>query len=230
MLVSIILPIYNQADHIGKIVQGYVDVLSQFIQEFELVLVLNACTDNSAAVCHELFKNDSRIKIVETPESGWGKAVKLGIKNASGEIVCYTNSARTSPEVLRSVLEYSLVNPNVVVKANRKIRDSFRRRLGSLLYNLECRMLFDSPVWDINGTPKVFPRRYTPLLNLSREDDLIDAEFVALCRKHDYPMLEVPVLSTRRHGGKSTTNYGSAVKMYIGALQLWQQFKKADPV
>ena len=89
---------------------------------------------------------------------------------------------------------------------------------------------FDSPVWDINGTPKVFPRKYTPLLNLLlREDDLIDAEFVALCRKHDYPMLEVPVLSTRRHGGKSTTNYGSALKMYVGALRLWQQFKKTSP-
>lgn len=230
MLVSIILPVHNQADHIGDIVQGYVDALSGFVQQYELILVLNACTDNSITVCQELANKNSNIRIVQTSEGGWGKAVKLGLKEAKGEIVCYTNSARTSADVLRSHLEYSLVNPNVVVKANRKIRESLRRRLGSLLYNLECRMLFDSPVWDINGTPKVFPRKYTPLLNLSREDDLIDAEFVALCRKHDYPMLEVPVLSTRRHGGKSTTNYGSAVKMYVGALQLWQQFKKTNPV
>ena len=162
------------------------------------------CTDNSVALCQDLSNKNERIKVVQTAESGWGKAVRLGLKVAQGEIVCYTNSARTSPEVLYSVLQYSLINPDVVVKANRKIREGLRRRLGSLLYNLECRMLFDSPVWDINGTPKVFPRKYAPLLNLSREDDLIDAEFVALCRKHDYPMLEVPVLSTRRHGGKST--------------------------
>jgi len=229
VLVSIILPVHNQGDHIGEIVQGYISILSQFIKDFELILVANACTDNSAAVCQGLLNKDTRIKLVQISESGWGKAVKLGLKEAQGEIVCYTNSARTSPEVLRSILEYSLVNPNVVVKANRKIRDGLRRRLGSLLYNLECRMLFDSPVWDINGTPKAFPRKYTPLLNLSREDDLIDAEFVALCRKYDYPMLEIPVLSTRRHSGKSTTNYGSAVKMYVGALRLWQQFKKTSP-
>ncbi len=229
MLVSIILPVHNQADHIGEIVQGYINGLSQFIKEYELILVLNACTDNSFTICQDLSNKDPRIKLVQTEEPGWGKAVKLGLKEAQGEIVCYTNSARTSPDVLRSILEYSLVNPNVVVKANRKIREGLRRRLGSLLYNLECRMLFDSPVWDINGTPKAFPRKYAPLLNLSREDDLIDAEFVALCRKHDYPMLEVPVLSTRRHGGKSTTNYGSAIKMYIGALRLWQQFKKTSP-
>ncbi len=229
MLVSIILPVHNQADHIGEIVQSYVNILSPIIQDLEFILVANACTDNSYAVCNELANRDARVKLVQTAESGWGKAVKLGLKEAKGEIVCYTNSARTSPEVLKSVLEYSLINPSVVVKANRKIREGLRRRLGSLLYNLECRMLFDSPVWDINGTPKVFPRKYAPLLNLSREDDLIDAEFVALCRKHDYPMLEVPVLSTRRHGGKSTTNYGSAVKMYVGAFRLWQQFKKTSP-
>jgi len=35
-------------------------------------------------------------------------------------------------------------------------------------------------------------------------------------------MVEVPIFSTRRHGGKSTTNMGSAFRMYLGALQLWR--------
>ena len=104
-----------------------------------------------------LADTNSGIKVVLTEKGGWGNAVKLGIKAASGDLICYTNSARTSPQILHDILGYGLANPNVVVKANRKIRDSFRRRLGSLLYNLECRMFFDSPVWDINGTPKVFP-------------------------------------------------------------------------
>ena len=33
-------------------------------------------------------------------------------------------------------------------------------------------------------------------------------------------MLEVPTFSSRRHGGKSTTNLGSAWNMYIGAYRL----------
>lgn len=229
MLVSIILPVHNQADHIGSIIDGYVSEMSSQMADIEFILIANACTDNSVAVCQEMADKNPNIKVIEIEKPGWGNAIKVGLQKVSGDLICYTNSARTSPEVLRTVLEYSLIFPNVVVKVNRKIRDGLRRRLGSLLYNLECRMLFDSPVWDINGTPKVFPRKFTPLLNLSREDDLIDAEFVALCRQYDYPILEVPVLSTRRHGGKSTTNYGSAVKMYLGALFLWRQFKKASP-
>lgn len=229
MLISIILPVHNQADHIGEIVQGYIDVMPGLVENYEFILVPNACRDDSSSVCKALAETNNRIKVVPTEKAGWGNAVKLGLQAATGDLLCYTNSARTSPEILRRILEHGVANPNVVVKANRKIRDGLRRRFGSLLYNLECRMLFDSPVWDVNGTPKIFPRQFKPLLSLSREDDLIDAEFIALCRKYDYPILEVPVLSTKRHSGKSTTNYNSALKMYVGAYLLWQQFKKATP-
>ncbi len=58
------------------------------------------------------------------------------------------------------------------------------------------------------------------LLELRREDDLIDAEFVWVCRDAEYPMLEVPVFSSRRYGGKSTTTLRSAVRMYWGAWAL----------
>jgi hypothetical protein len=109
-----------------------------------------------------------------------------------------------------------------VLKANRKIRDNWRRRLGSLIYNLECRALFDLPIWDINGTPKVFPREFGALLELERDDDLIDLEFAWVCKREDYPILEVPLLATQRHGGRSTTNYGSALRMYVGAWRLKQ--------
>ena len=157
---------------------------------------------------------------------GGGLAVKLGIEQAKGELLCYTNSARTSPQDLVLCLLYAIVYPQVVIKANRKIRDSWRRRLGSLLYNLECRTFFDLPTWDINGTPKVFPRKMVKLMSLTRDDDLIDAEFNAICRYARYPVLEVPILSTRRHGGKSTTNYLSALRMYWGAYQLWRNLRK----
>jgi hypothetical protein len=107
-----------------------------------------------------------------------------------------------------------------VLKANRRIRESVRRRLGSLLYNLEARALFDLAVWDVNGTPKIFPRSCDALVGLQRDDDLIDLEFVVACREQDYNVIEVPVLATTRHGGSSTTGYGSALRMYRGALEM----------
>jgi hypothetical protein len=85
---------------------------------------------------------------------------------------------------------------------------------------LECRALFDLPYWDVNGTPKVFGRHLSRLLDLTRTDDLIDLEFNAICRAEGYPMIEVPIFSTTRHSGRSTTNLRSAYNMYAGALEM----------
>ena len=218
--VTVVLPVHNQADHIGGVVSSYLAVLERLGGSFEVLLVSNGCTDASPQICRELAERHTAVRVLDLASGGWGRAVQAGIGDARGEMVCYTNTARTTPEMLALILAYAKAYPDVVIKANRKIRDSWRRRLGSLIYNLECRALFDLPTWDINGTPTVCPRRFDRLLSLSREDDLIDVELLAVCRNSDYPIVEIPILATRRHGGASTTNYRSALKMYLGALAL----------
>jgi glycosyltransferase involved in cell wall biosynthesis len=223
-LVSIILPVYNQADHIASIVAEYEAALTRLPIPHELLLVVNGSHDRSLEVCQELAATHETVRVVSSERGGWGLAVKLGLEEARGDILAYTNSARTSAADLLLLLLYTVPYPNVVVKANRKIRDHWRRRLGSLLYNLECRSLFTLSNWDINGTPKVFPRHFDKLLDLQRDDDLIDLEFIAVCRREGYPVIEVPIFSTRRHGGTSTTNYRSALRMYWGAYALRRRF------
>jgi len=39
-------------------------------------------------------------------------------------------------------------------------------------------------------------------------------------------MIEIPIFSTRRHGGKSTTNWRSAFKMYVGAVELRRRLER----
>jgi glycosyltransferase involved in cell wall biosynthesis len=224
-LASIVLPVHDQADHLGRVVEDYVAALGRLPLAYELVLVPNACRDSTAAVARALAERHGGVRVVESDLGGWGRAVRVGLSAATGSLLCYTNSARTAPEELTLALLYALAHPDVVVKANRKIREHWTRRLGSLLYNLECRALFDLACWDVNGTPKVFPRTMTGLLALSRDDDLIDAEFAAICRREGYPMLEVPIFSSRRHGGKSTTTLRTASRLYVGAYQLWRELR-----
>jgi|SRR5712692_10303413 len=225
-VMSIILPVYNQADHIAEIIEEYQTALARVQNPREFILVVNASHDNSLDACQKLAADDSTIRVLNSAQGGWGRAVKLGLEAAQGDLLCYTNSARTTAPDLLLLLLYGIANPDSVIKANRKVRESWRRRFGSLLYNLECRAVFDLPYWDINGTPKVFPRSFDKLLTLSRNDDLIDLEFNVICRREDYPILEVPIFSSRRHGGKSTTSYTSALRMYWGAYEFSQSVKR----
>ncbi len=218
--ISLVLPVRNQADHIERIVEEYEEELGRIGRPHEVLLVVNASRDGSEEICRKLAAGRPSRKVRLSPSAGWGLAVRTGLSAAEGDLLCYTNSARTHPKDLSLMLFYALAYPDTVIKANRKIRESFLRRLGSLVYNLECRALFDLPYWDINGTPKVFPRRFQGLLSLTQDGDLIDLEFHAVCRREGYPMLEVPILSVRRHGGRSTTNLASAARMYVGALRM----------
>lgn len=228
-LVSIVLPVYRQGDHLARCVQSYESSLRRLPIPFEIVLVVNGPADSSLLVARELEASLPTVRVLETPMARWGHAVKLGLAAARGDLLCYTNSARTSGEDLALVILYAVAYPGVVVKVNRRVRDSLVRRLGSLLYNLECRALFDLSCWDLNGTPKAFPRSCARLLRLERDDDLIDLEFNIVCRREGYRMLEVPILSNRRHSGESTTTLRSAALLYWGALRMWRLERQAPP-
>jgi glycosyltransferase involved in cell wall biosynthesis len=223
---SVVLPVYNQADHIGRVLEEYVDALKRLNIEYELLPVVNGPRrDRSLEVCQELSARYPAIRTICIEEGGWGRAVRAGLAAARGDLICYTNSARTTGKDLLLVLLYGSIHTDTVIKAGRKIREHWTRRMGSLLYNLECRALYDLPFWDVNGTPKVFARKLSPLLDLKSNGDLIDLEFCALCRANEYPMMEVPIFSTTRHSGGSTTKLSSAFRMYWGAWQMRHSFK-----
>jgi glycosyltransferase involved in cell wall biosynthesis len=220
-LASVVLPVYNQADHIETVLREYLKALDRLDFPTEILPVINGPRrDKSLEICRSLEQQDKRIRTLCIDQGGWGRAVRHGLEQAGGDLICYTNSARTTAKDLVLMLLYGSVHDDCVVKANRKIRENWKRRLGSLLYNLECRYLFDLAYWDINGTPKVFPRSFAPLMGLREDGDLIDLEFNAICRRQEYQVLEVPIFSKTRHSGRSTTNWRSAYGMYSGAYQL----------
>ena len=185
---------------------------------------MNGSLDGTLEVCQDLAAKHAAVRVLESPP-GWGSAVKKGIGEARGSLICYTNSARTQADDLLLILSYGLVNDRLVVKASRKVRASLLRRLGSVIYNFEVRMLFGLAVWDVNGTPKAFPRSMLEPLELTEDGDLIDMEFVVNCKRKGIPIVEVPVYITERRAGKSSTNLGSAWKMYSGALSAYRRLR-----
>ena len=226
-LVSIVLPVYKQADHIGDVVKEYETTLSQ--TSHESILVVNGVGDKSLDVCRALEKQYETVRTTYSEHAGWGCAVKLGLKAAKGDVLCYTNAARTQVSDLKHLIHAALDNPTMVVKARRHRRRPLKRKLGTLLYNLECRALFALPTWDVNGTPKVFGREVYTAIDLQSEDDLIDLEFNVKCKRLGVPMLEIPIDSRDRHGGNSTTDYSSAFRMYREAFHNWKNWKSWSP-
>ncbi len=99
-LISVVLPVYNQADHIEAIITEYQTALAKIPNPYEIILVVNGCRDNSLSICLALAQKYETIKVVHSEKGGWGLAIKRGLQDARGDLLCYTNSARTSARTL----------------------------------------------------------------------------------------------------------------------------------
>jgi glycosyltransferase involved in cell wall biosynthesis len=218
--VSVILPIYKQVAHVEFLVNEYLKAFETYTEKWEIIFVVNGPDDGSYLKLTEITKDIKEISVFNIDNDGWGRAVKYGISKANGQFICYTNSSRTKVSDLLMILHYAKVNDNNVVKANRFIRDGYSRKIGSLLYNLENRVLLKTLTMDVNATPKVFPARIIKSMNILSDNDLIDAEILARCFKQKIPIIEVPIYFNERISGRSSTNISSALRMYWGLFKL----------
>ena len=218
--ISIVLPIYNQSNQLEFIFEQYAK-LDQLGVSWEVLFIVNGSKDDSFSKASQLARQNSNFKVFNLEQGGWGRAVKFGIEQAIGDMICYTNSARTSVDDLILIIKYGLANDTVVLKTTRVIRESFVRKIGSILYNYENRTLLGTPIWDVNGTPKVFSASLIKSIPLKSDGDLIDAEVMAQVYRKGVQIVEILIISTSRiGGGKSTTSFKSAWKMYTGLLNL----------
>lgn len=80
--VSVVLPMYNAERYIGEAVAS---VLNQTFSDFELIIIDDGSTDDSAALARAF--DDSRIHIVSLPHAGLVAALNHGIARSTGRYI-----------------------------------------------------------------------------------------------------------------------------------------------
>ncbi len=87
--VSIVVPIYNSEKFLARCLQS---LQQQTYQSIEILLIDDGSTDQSAVICREAAKQDSRITVVHQSNAGLGAARNRGIDEASGDYICFVDS------------------------------------------------------------------------------------------------------------------------------------------
>ncbi|MBQ7551380.1 MAG: glycosyltransferase family 2 protein [Bacteroidales bacterium] len=94
---SIIVPLFNKAPYVRKALDS---IISQTFKDWELIIVDDGSTDNSAAICEEYLSTlytihhtpFEDIRIISQPNSGVAAARNRGVKESSGEYVCFLDA------------------------------------------------------------------------------------------------------------------------------------------
>lgn len=92
---SIIMPLYNKERYVKKAVES---VLSQTYRDFEVIIVDDGSTDNSANVVKDFIAQiddrwiDDRLTIISQSNAGVAVARNRGVKKSEGEYVCFLDA------------------------------------------------------------------------------------------------------------------------------------------
>ena len=101
MKLSIIIPAFNVEKTLENCVES---IISQGIQDYEILIVNDGSTDQTLSLCNQLKKQYEMVKVVTQENSGVSVARNIGIKYACGKwIVFVDGDDALQPESLKHI-------------------------------------------------------------------------------------------------------------------------------
>lgn len=87
--ISVIVPIYNVAAHVGACVHS---ILVQTLADFEVLLIDDGATDGSGDIALAAAGGDPRVRLIRQDNAGLGAARNTGLAAATGAFIAFVDS------------------------------------------------------------------------------------------------------------------------------------------
>jgi glycosyltransferase involved in cell wall biosynthesis len=200
--VSVFFPCYNDAHTIGGLVEVAELALRQITDDFEIIVVNDASTDNSAEILTALQKTHPYLRVVEhATNRGYGGALGSGFRSAVKDYVFYTDGdGQYDPSELVTLAQ--AMRPGVDVVNGYKISRQDRQMIGSF-YQHVTRAMFSFPIRDVDCDFRLLRRSVFERMTLESTDGAICIELVRKLRDSGCRMVELPVHHYARAYGTS---------------------------
>lgn len=146
--VSIVIPVYNGAESIGRLTNELVSSLGELYQ-LEIVLVNDNSPDNSEEICKDLFEQyPDTVRFFSLAKNvGEHNAVMAGLNQATGDYMVIMDDDCQNPisEVIK-ILDYAVNNDcDVTYSFYKKKKHSFFRNLGSRFNDKVANIMLKKP-------------------------------------------------------------------------------------
>lgn len=215
MKLSIIIPVYNEAETISNIIERVKRADINLMKE--IIIVDDCSTDGTPNILQGL--DDQEIKIIYHARNlGKGAALRTGLKHITGDIVIFQDAdLEYDPRDYSSLIEPIKDKFADVVYGSRLSGGRpqrvymFWHKAGNKLITLTANILFNNTLSDIETGYKVFTRNAIQSLNLKSNDFSIEPEITAKVFKKGYKVYEIPISyygRTYKEGKKITWIYG----------------------
>jgi dolichol-phosphate mannosyltransferase len=91
---SVFFPAYNEAKNIADTINKADKVIKSLkIKQYEIIVIDDGSSDNTAKVVKELIKKNRKIKLIQHQKNrGYGGALKTGFEKAQFDWIVFTDS------------------------------------------------------------------------------------------------------------------------------------------
>lgn len=82
--ISILVPVYNVEAYLRQCLDS---IKAQNFQDFEVLCINDGSTDGSPEIIKSFVEKDSRFKLINKPNGGYGQAMNMGLAQACGKYI-----------------------------------------------------------------------------------------------------------------------------------------------
>ncbi len=200
---SIVIPAYNEAERIPAALLAMDKQLSAVDYSYEILVVNDGSTDNTAVIVESLTKMVKNLKLINIKDNaGKGGTVRQGMLIATGKVRLFTDADNsTSIDQFGKMMPFFKDGYGIVI-GSRAVRGAkldppepfYRQVIGKGL-NMLVQILLLPGIWDTQCGFKAYTDEAAEkIFKLSRIDGwAFDVETLALGRQMGYKIKEIPV-------------------------------------
>jgi dolichol-phosphate mannosyltransferase len=212
MDLSIIIPMFNEAENAEATLKQVEESLASFSGDYEIIPVNDGSVDNTLEILKRLESEDKKIKIVSYSKNiGRGRALREGFKGAKGEIVVSIDADLSyDPHYILDFIETLKKEPDIdLVLASPYMPGGgvqnvpFLRLWISKLGNKILRLVMPNRIYTSTGIFRAYRKRVIESLELESDGKEIHLEILSKAIALGYRVKEMPAVLTGRQKGRS---------------------------
>ena len=204
--VSALFPAFNDAVTIGGLVEKTFNLLRSTGRNFEILVVNDGSTDQTADVLRQLqIRYDGVLRVIHHPVNrGYGAALRSGFAAACKDLVFYTDGdGQYDPGELTLLLDRLEPRLGLVNGYKIKRHDPLYRVFIGKIYNAFVRALFHIRVRDVDCDFRLMRRSLLARTSLHSETGAICVELLQELESLGCEVANVPVHHYPRVAGRS---------------------------
>ena len=174
MLISVIAPMYNEAESIAEYIKQTVAILDSHYKNYELLIVDDGSNDNSIAIARQASQDNPNIRIIVLSRN-YGKeiAVTAGLQQITGDyIIVMDCDLQNPPALIPELMDKVQQNFDVVYAARGKREgETWLKRMTSKLFYKVASLMTGFELQSDSADFRVMRRKVVNALNQLEESN-----------------------------------------------------------